>query len=207
MASWALFLSLVVFLPFALLVSAALAITVLVRSKDGRPHGKGRAIAALVIDGCWLLAIVVVGILALVGVGDPDRDSSGRVVESTVTSIGDLRVGDCFDQEATLHTGDETADVAEATVKPCSQPHQFEEYATFELDPGSYPGEDAISRIAEQRCFGMLRAYAGSPAKLREYSVYYFFPRPVDWKLRHDRLVQCLLGHDDGPTTGSLRRS
>jgi hypothetical protein len=123
------------------------------------------------------------------------------------TTIGDLRVGDCFDQEATLHTGNETADVAEATVKPCSQPHQFEEYATFELDPGSYPGEDAISRIAEQRCFGMLRAYAGSPAKLREYSVYYFFPRPVDWKLRHDRLVQCLLGHDDGPTTGSLRRS
>ena len=44
------------------------------------------------------------------------------------------------------------------TIRPCSEPHHFEEYGEFVLDSGSYPGEDAISALANDRCNALVMA-------------------------------------------------
>lgn len=210
MSSWALGLSFVICIPVAVLVSIGLAIAVLVRSTAGRDFGRKRAVIALVIDGVWVVGFVVLVVLSAIGVinlDDAKRDESGRVTETQTISINSLRVGDCFDQtDLREMTDEETEPVAEVIVKPCSELHDFEMFSEFELAAGDYPGEDAITAEANQKCFIALDEYAGTGPRARRASVAFIYPLALDWKLRRDHTVQCLLGFESGQTRGSLKK-
>jgi hypothetical protein len=212
MATWALVLSFIPFLP-TILTSVGLAIAALVRSRNGRNFGRRRAIVALVIDALWFVGFVVLVVLIVLGkidIDDTKRDAEGHVIEANVTTVDALKVGDCFDQEDTLASGGDSdpVRVEEVTVKPCSALHHFEEYAEFTLPEGDYPGEDAINTEANDRCFAEVRAYVGPEArpKLRRVSIYFYYPLKLDWNLRHDRIVQCMFAYEGEPHSGSLKK-
>lgn len=98
MAGWALALSLLpCFTPVGQLVALGLAIAVLVKSRDGRDHGRGMAVAGLVISILVLVAIVAYVVITVVsywkdGWDETERDADGRVTEAGLVSIDRLRV-------------------------------------------------------------------------------------------------------------------
>jgi len=110
MAGWALGLSLVFCVPLLPLVGVILGIVVLARGSDGRDHGKGLAIAAVVVGSLAMLLQVIGfagGVIDAIGEGKDGttRDESGDVVEGGEMLPAKLRVGDCFDDEALRNAG------------------------------------------------------------------------------------------------------
>jgi hypothetical protein len=213
MSGWALGLAIVPCLfPVATLVSIGLAITVLVKSRDGRNHGKGRAIAALVIATLW-----IIGIIVLVAVGafaelqrDAERDDSGNVTESSTVSVLKIRVGDCFDHPALagLDPGEEsTEETMTVEAIPCAEAHDFEAYHAFDLTDDDYPGEDAVAESATTTCLRQFKAFVGIAYPKSVLEPYYLFPSSRTWSILDDRTVTCVVGEPGAKTSGTLRGS
>lgn len=98
-------------------VGLVLGIVVLRRSKDGRDHGKGLAIAAIVLN-----TLVMIGALVLVVVA--------VVVGSSVRAVGDLEPGDCISAEGLRGDAESFETI---TVGDCSEPHDAEVLAMATL--------------------------------------------------------------------------
>ncbi|CAB4692920.1 MAG: hypothetical protein F2667_02760 [Actinobacteria bacterium] len=115
MAIVALVLALLVCVPVvAALISIVLAIIVLRRSRDGRDHGKGLAIASLVIAPIML----IVGVLIVVAIG---------FGVSSLKDVNDLKTGDCV-------TGiDDDDSFGSLTVVDCDEKHDAEVFAMVTL--------------------------------------------------------------------------
>ena len=207
MAGWALGLALAFFVPLATLVSIGLAIAVLVRSRDGRDHGRGMAIAALVID--VLLIAVLVGLIVLgvlVGSGDPDRDTTGRVTSSQQASVFSVQPGDCVN-DGNLFTSDEATTSTTVQVVPCTGSHQLEAYLAQDLPDGDFPGTDAVSTSAQDLCAAAFRDFVGTAPRRSELGIYFYVPTQQTWDRADDRAVTCMVGVPDTETTGTLKGS
>jgi hypothetical protein len=114
------------------LVSVVLAIIVLVKGKDGRAHGKGLAIAALVIDALYVLALIAVVVIA--------------VVVGPGTTVDDLKTGDCITASG-LSDNSDTVDSIK--VVNCTTSHDGEVLFTKSLsqdeaDSYSDDGQNAV---------------------------------------------------------------
>lgn len=178
---------------FTWIAAVVLAIQVLSDSRDGRNHGKGRAIAALVICALWLAATAVIIIVALTG--RADRDSTGKVTGDGSVDVTKIQVGDCLKDNV---AGEESAAV---NVVPCSKTHLYEAYANFTLPDGDYPGDDEVVAAAEQGCVDRFESYIGIGYDDSEIDVTYLHPLDDSWKI--DRGVTCLA--TEGGSTGSLK--
>ena len=179
------------------IISVVFACIVLSRSKDGRAHGKGMAIAALVIVGAWVAVLIAVIAWALAT--DADRDTSGRVTDGGSATIVDLRVGDC------LPAPDES-DQEQLTVEvvPCGNPHDAEVYANFDLD-GEWTNTDEVDRISGAGCFDRFSDYVGVPPRKSSLDVLYF--RPItESSFNEDSAVICILIAPE-PVSASLQGS
>ncbi|MGD9960934.1 septum formation family protein [Nocardioides sp.] len=210
MAGWALALALLICIPFGFLVSIGLAIAVLVKSRDGRDHGRTMAIAALCIATLVFLAQVglfAFGLYKGVTEGiDAPRDSQGNVTERTEVTVENLRVGDCFDDDTMLGATQEGVQATTAEAVPCAQPHHFEIYHTFEIPGDDYPGSDKVDALADEGCSGKVRSFlGGQPARGSDLSIYLYYPQKRTWNLLGDHSVQCVIGRSDPLIQGSLR--
>lgn len=211
MAGWALGLAILPCFGVGLLVSIGLAVTVLVRTaKQGRDHGKGLAIAALVIAACWLVFLVVSVVLGLVDglTSDPERDADGQVTGRGDQSTLKIRVGDCFDSPELAGVGaEEDAETGLVEAVPCGEPHQFEAYHAFDLPGSDYPGTTQVQSAAEEGCFGEFKGFVGVGYGRSSLEVYYLYPQSVSWRMLDDRTVTCILGRPGTRTSGSLEGS
>jgi len=211
MAGWALGLAIVPCCGgITTLVGIGLAIAVLVKSRDGREHGKGLAIAALIIGGLWIIGTIVAVLLGAFNdlTEDADRDSSGHVTGRSEIAPTKLRVGDCFDDGALFgHTGDDDVEGSMVTVTPCTDAHQFEAYKVFEIPGDKYPGEERVGRMAEEGCLPAFRAFIGKAYGKSRIESYMYFPVAVSWRLLDDHEVTCVVGRPGELTTGTLKRS
>ncbi|MFN8194595.1 MAG: hypothetical protein U0R80_09980 [Nocardioidaceae bacterium] len=203
MAIWAFALALLICVPFGWVVSIGLAIAALVRGEGRANTGRGLAIAALVIDSVWLVLAVVVGLLAANGTFDkadtPTAERSGAV------SVESLAPGDCFDDPDLLgiQGDDDVQAPAALTLLSCSEDHDFEVFATVELDGGAFPGDDAILDAANKRCGNAFRDYATRRIP-PDLSLYFCLPSSVTWRL-DDHSITCLAGLPGEKLTRSLR--
>ena len=87
---------------------------------------------------------------------------------------------------------------------PCAQAHGWEVYATFALDPGEYPGKDAVFKLAEAGCterFEGLEAEAGDDETVK---IYVLIPSSLLWRKENNRTVNCLVGSDTTRFTDKL---
>ncbi|MDP6605112.1 MAG: septum formation family protein [Dehalococcoidia bacterium] len=110
-----------------------------------------------------------------------------------------LQPGDCFSLLAPL------AQVREALVVDCVEPHDAELFFTARIEGDRYPGENAVATFAQQQCLGAFEAYVGVPYD--DSAVYAdFFPLTAATWATGDHEVRCVLFFpESGPITGSLR--
>ncbi|WP_205474902.1 DUF4190 domain-containing protein [Nocardioides sp. SYSU D00038] len=213
LAGWSLGLSLLFCIPPAALAAIGMAIAVLVRGRrDGRDHGKGLAIAALVIAPLGLVAVIVVAVFGA-GLGlwdqEPDRDADGRVTEEQRVSTSSLRVGDCLDDPNLMDLDDGAVGEGSPMIRavPCDEPHDLEVFHSYEADQEDYPGTDRMAELAGEGCTKKFRGYVGRSYSRSELEIWMYYPDQSTWQLLDDRGVTCLVGHPDRKTTGPLRGS
>lgn len=196
-AIWSLVLAIVP-MPFAWIASVVLAIMVLSRSRDGRAHGKGLAISALVVVGLWTALIATLLAVAVVQEANNSDSSGPPANQSGDVSVENLEAGDCLPQdleERVFYT---------VEVVPCSEPHHLEVYATFLLDKGKFPGDRAVDRLADGGCFKRFEDYVGANLDDTDFEMHYLTPVADGWS--YDRGVTCMVSA--GPnSTGSVKEA
>lgn len=112
-----------------------LAIVVLIRSKDGRNHGRGLAIAALIISVIFSIGIAA-GSYALTQV---DWDEVGE----SLLPVENLSTGECFN--ASNLTDDSEDFVEDIKETSCTGPHDAEVLATKDLTQDDAEAYDAAN--------------------------------------------------------------
>ncbi|HET9420138.1 MAG TPA: DUF4190 domain-containing protein [Nocardioides sp.] len=212
MAGWALGLSLLLCVPFAPLVGLGLGIAVLVRSQDGRDHGRGMAIAATVIGSLYLLGSIGLFVFGVVegfreGFEDePERNESGEVVEGGDLIPSKLRVGDCFNEpQIDDLNANEQIETELVDVVPCGGPHDAEIYHSFQLTGSEYPGQGAIDRAA-RACVPEFKEFVGLSYAQSRLDFVYYFPTQESWDYLDDRGIACAaIDPRRGRVSGSLK--
>lgn len=131
------------------------------------------------------------------------RNEQGEVVEGGGLGVFVMQVGDC------INAPDEDL-VQSVEAVPCSESHDGELYALFDMAPvsASYPGEDAVHEAATEGCYARFGGYVGAAYEYSELDFSYFYPTEDSWNGEDDREIACVLISMDGSTlTGSMRGS
>lgn len=126
MAITALVLSILGCSCISLLAAIPLAITVLVRGRDGRNHGKGMAIAALVISVIYIVGWAIGGAAVYYFAKD-------------LKSVNDLEVGDCINADSLTDTNAD--EVSAIRTVDCSDKHDGEVASTVTLTSETANGD------------------------------------------------------------------
>jgi hypothetical protein len=152
------------------------------------------------MEGRSILAIAGAAVAAVIGISTAaERNAAGEITTAGAVDAFEVRVGDCFDDDAFA-----SSEISEIPGLPCSEPHDNEVYATFDI-AGEWPGEERVEELAYEGCF---ERFAGAIGKSYEDSVIDFttiFPTQGSWKQRDDREVVCVGFHMEAEElTGSI---
>ncbi|MFG3030669.1 DUF4190 domain-containing protein [Streptomyces sp. NPDC048253] len=191
----ALVLGLLCFLPG---VGLLLGIIALVQIRKRGERGKAMAIVGTVLSSVGL----AVWVLALSTGGASDFWDGFKEGASGNSSFA-LAKGDCFDVPG--ETFDE--DVYDVDEVDCSGEHDAEVFASVPLTGDSFPGDDHVTDVADDKCYALQDAYAMDPWALTdEVDIYYLTPTADSWSWG-DREITCVFANVDekGTLTGSLR--
>jgi Septum formation/Domain of unknown function (DUF4190) len=164
--------------------------------KKSGQGGRGMALAGLILSGLWTLLII--GIIIAAVASSPSRDDSGQITSGGSVSATALKPGDCVN-----NLRDSTSLLSLPAV-PCSQAHEGEVFAVFDLPSGPYPGAVTVEDRVTTECTARLAAYSPSAGSDGSYGLYSVFPREQNWKAG-DREVACLAQALSGPSTGSIK--
>lgn len=122
------------------------------------------------------------------------------VPTGTLGDVTTLPRGACFDFPA-----DDAAEEAVLT-HACSEPHDAEVYANYELAAGRWPGEVRVEKAAERGCEERFRSYVGRSYEDSALEYSSLGPTKRLWRTG-DRHVSCVLEDPADELTGSARRS
>ena len=152
------------------------------------------------MEGRSILAIAGAAVAAVIGISTAaERNAAGEITTAGAVDAFEVRVGDCFDDDAFA-----SSEISEIPGLPCSEPHDNEVYATFDI-AGEWPGDERVEELAYEGCF---ERFAGAIGKSYEDSVIDFttiFPTQGSWKQRDDREVVCVGFHmESEELTGSI---
>lgn len=152
------------------------------------------------LEGRSIVAIAGAAVAAVIGISTAaERNAAGDITAAGAVDAFEVRVGDCFDDEAFENT-----EVSEIPAVPCSQEHDNEVYATFDLS-GEWPGDERVEELASEGC---LDRFAGAIGKGYEDSVFALttiHPTQGSWNQRDDREVICVGYHMEyEKLTGSM---
>ncbi|OAR24615.1 hypothetical protein A8W25_19780 [Streptomyces sp. ERV7] len=163
-------------------------------------RGKGMAITGVVLSSIsTVLAVVLVVSGALSAFWDGFRDGidDARGTRSTM----DLRKGDCFD----VPGGELEREVVNVRILSCDKPHDGEVSGSFKLEGSSFPGDKAITALADRKCWAVEQEYAMDGWALPvEAESYYYTPSSRSWRLG-DHSVTCSFATTSGKLRGSVR--
>ncbi|MBH5334419.1 septum formation family protein [Streptomyces pactum] len=115
-------------------------------------------------------------------------------------SLFDIEVGDCFDTSAGLPVSEEAVSEQTVGLLPCDTPHDAEAFGKFPVTGHvDYPGEETITRLAEEGCGKRDEEYPVDTDALPEedVAIYFYFPEKSGWLLG-DRDILCAYGLDEG---------
>ena len=115
-----------------------------------------------------------------------DRDQSGAIVDAGTLDAFQMRLGDCFDDPDAY--SDEFSSLPGV---PCSEPHDNETYAVFDLSMDTYPEYD-IAEISESSCIDYFASYVGRDYETSALDVVTMYPTKESWA-QNDREVVCAL--------------
>ena len=95
-----------------------------------------------------------------------------------------LDVGTCFDDPESFSA------VTEVPVIDCSEPHDNEVIATFDVPGDAYPGDDSVTEQSEVGCVARFEPYVGIDYDSSIYEVGWLNPTEDSWATG-DREVIC----------------
>lgn len=120
---------------------------------------------------------------------------------SSGTSVFDLEVGDCFNDQADL-TETQVSDVDSVS---CLEPHDNEVYFEYSMTDAVFPGESAALEAAAFRCVDEFDAFVGIGYLDSELDIFPITPTARSWE-EGDRVVYCAIyALDLSKLEGSMR--
>ena len=146
-------------------------------------------------------AIGGVAIFAGTGAFDDEttRTEDGHIVESGGLGAFAMRVGDC------VQLPDENSDqVASVEGVPCTEAHDAQVYAEFDLATAGFPSDADMDALGVQGCTERWAAAIGSAYEAdTAFDFTFFSPTETSWA-EDDREVTCMVISVDGsPLIGS----
>ncbi|MEU8523694.1 DUF4190 domain-containing protein [Streptomyces sp. NPDC048577] len=179
-----------------------LGLVALAQIKKKGQSGKGLAVSGIVLS--VVSCLLVVSGLVSGSFGDA-WDGFRKAVDEAGRSqtAFALRTGQCYDVD-----GDPEAVTSDIEVVDCARAHEGEVTGNFPLSGlAKWPGDDAIDRIATDRCEEISYTYTldywAVPDRVWSF---YYYPSRASWRTG-DRNVTCTFIVDGGePLKGSLRR-
>jgi len=128
-----------------------------------------------------------------------DRDDSGAIVGSGVVDAFQIKVGDCFDDTAEL--ADEVSSVPGI---PCSDPHDNEAYAVFNVSLDSYPGMDSMGELANTSCIDRFEGFVGKDYQSSSLDVFALYPSAGSWQESDREVICAVYDMEAAKLTGSM---
>lgn len=176
-------------LPGLVPIAAVLGLIALPRIRRSGARGRGLAIGALGICGCWLIAFGVAAALNLYG------ERSAGIGRTTV--ISQVKVQQCFDADLEVET------LREVTIADCAVQHSGEAYAKVRA---MLTGLSTVQKgaAATQQCTTAFQTFVGKAYARSELDIYYVV---LEDRAVADGNVLCLVGKPGEQLTGSMRGS
>ncbi|MDT0401268.1 septum formation family protein [Streptomyces edwardsiae] len=145
-----------------------------------------------------LLAVGAVGCSDVSEAVDGAKDGAKKVARQR--SVYSLDIGDCYNPN-----GKTEGTAYSVEIVPCDEAHEGQVVGEFAVDKdGAFPGDDAISAIADERCPVEAQKYAPDTWGLpKEAALFYYTPTGESWTTG-DRAVSCTYVADTGTLKGSL---
>ena len=134
----------------------------------------------------WGVGIAIgAGVVLVKTFMQADRDASGAIVDAGRVDAFQMQVGDCYN-DSTLD-GEEVDSVPGV---PCSDPHDNEVYALFDITDSSFPG-DAIADMAHAGCLERFESFVGKDYESSSLDITTLYPSRESWQGQNDREVVC----------------
>ncbi len=185
------------------------------QTKRTGQNGRGMAIAGIVLSALWTVGLLLLIILAVASstpsgpvtpttfptaspTAEPTTEPPVTTAPSTAISATELQVGDC------LNDLTNSTDVSSLPSVDCTQPHQGEVFAVFDLPPGPYPGADGVDDLVSKGCNARLAEYSPGAPSDDAVGLFSVYPLEQNWE-RGDREVVCIAKATSGTTTGSIK--
>jgi serine/threonine-protein kinase len=185
------------------------------QTKRTGQNGRGMAIAGIVLSALWTVGVLLLIILAVASstpsgpvtpttfptaspTAEPSTEPPVTSAPSTAISATELQVGDC------LNDLTNSTDVSSLPSVDCTQPHQGEVFAVFDLPPGPYPGADGVDELVSKGCNARLAEYSPGAPSDDAVGLFSVYPLEQNWE-RGDREVVCIAKATSGTTTGSIK--
>lgn len=116
-----------------------------------------------------------------------------------------LALGACSEEKVvpTADTGDciesiSTGLVSQIDTVDCDDPHEAQVVGTFDHEDGDFPGADAISATANEKCATFFEEFVGAPFLETNLSIRMLNPTEETWNEADDRETICIVVRDDG---------
>jgi len=136
--------------------------------------------------GIGIVIAIVAGAYLVSSFMAADRDSTGAIVSAGNVDAFQMRVGDCFDDGSTF--GDDSVNSVPGV--PCTDPHDNEVYAVFDVAADSFPG-DAMAEMAHDGCVERFEAFVGKDYESSALEIATLYPTRESWHGQNDREVIC----------------
>lgn len=150
-------------------------------------------------------AVIGLGVIAYNVSMQADRDADGNIVDGGNLGAFTIRLGDCFDNTSVL-ASDEGGEVSSLPGVPCSEPHDNEVYAVFDVDYSSFPGDDQMGELAFEACLNRFESFVGLPYDASTLDITALYPSVDSWRLQDDREVVCAVyDMNGGKLTGTAQ--
>lgn len=117
-----------------------------------------------------------------------DRDADGVIVSEGSIDVFDMHVGDCFDDSD--DSSDGFYEFSSVAGVPCTDPHDNEVYAVFDVSIASFPGEEDMYEQAFDSCLKRFDRFVGKDYMSSSLDIMPLYPTSASWK-QGDREVIC----------------
>ena len=116
-----------------------------------------------------------------------DRDDSGSIVGGGAVDAFSVRVGDCFNDTDTF-----SDEVTSVPGVPCTDPHDNETFAVFDVAFDSYPDEEVMAQHAYDSCQQQFEPFVGKDYESSTLEISTMYPTQQSWN-QSDREVVCAI--------------
>lgn len=113
-----------------------------------------------------------------------DRDESGAIVGEGSVDAFNVQVGDCFNDVASFD------EISSVPGVPCSEPHDNETFAVFDVTVESFPEEDGMGELAYNSCMSHFESFVGRDYESSSLEITTMYPSSESWA-QNDREVVC----------------